>query len=114
MNIHAILRQHAPLPPKFEDGDQLWIVQAIPEAEDLPIGYVRILVDESNARLPVIEYVIVHPGHRRGGVAKSLIKSVISKWGRVDIAGPTTEEGEAFICALRKDPEVNSKIRNVL
>lgn len=113
MNIQAILRQHAPLPPKFEDGDQLWIVEEIPEANGLAIGYARILVDESNARLPLIEYVYVHRDHRKQGVAKSLIKGVIRKWGRVDITGDTTKEGKALICWMRKDPEVKSKIRNV-
>ena len=114
MNIHAILHQHAPIPPQYEDGHQLWIVEDIPEADGLPIGYVRILVDESNARLPVIEFIYVHRNHRKQGIAKSLIKTVVSKWGRVDITGDTTKEGKALICWMRKDPEVKSKIRNVL
>lgn len=113
MRIQAILRQHAPLPPKFEDGDQLWMVEEIPDADGLAIGYARILVDESNARLPLIEYVYVHRDYRKQGVAKSLIKGVINRWGRVDIAGPTTEEGKALVCWLQSDPEISSKIRNI-
>ena len=109
----VLLRQHDPLPSKFEDGEQLWLIEAIPPANDLPIGYVKILCQESNARPPLIEYVYVDSDHRQQGVAKSLIKGVINRWGRVDIAGPTTEEGKALVCSLQNDPEISSKIRNI-
>ena len=110
----ALLRQHDPLPDGFEEGDELWIIQAVSPSHELPIGYAKILRQESNPKPPLIEYVYVDPCHRRKGIARSLIKDAINRWKEVFIAGPTTDDGEALISSLKEDADIHPQIRGIL
>lgn len=48
----ALLRQYDPLPDKFEDRDELWIIEALPPTNGIPLGYAKILCRKSHARPP--------------------------------------------------------------
>ena len=107
----ALLRQYEPLPDKFEDGDELWIVQAIVKPYGLSVGYVTIKLNKLIDPIPMIDYVYVDSKHRKKGIAKLLIKFVIKQWNSIDITGDASEEGKALISWMRNDPEISSKIR---
>ncbi|MCH7848382.1 MAG: GNAT family N-acetyltransferase [Planctomycetes bacterium] len=110
----ALLRQHDPLPPQFDDGDELWIIQALSLPHGAPIGYAKILRQDHNSKPPLIEYVYVDSTRRRKGIAKSLIKDAIDRWDHVYLGGATSSEGEALISSLLEDLDIASHICGVL
>lgn len=114
MNILALRRQYDPLPPNFEEGDELWSIDAISsQSNGLPIGYVTIKLNRSKSPRPLVEYVFVHSDHRQAGVAKSMFKRVIEEWGGMDITGSIGADSDAFVSFLRRHPEIGPKIHRI-